>query len=83
MVSTRVIRVGLSAVALGAATLASSASYAQGQPGQPGQLTSLKPPTPGREDTSRPLVMTIVAGLVIVASVVGANMIPAKRGHQD
>jgi hypothetical protein len=80
MVSTRAIRVGLSAVALGAAVVASSASYAQGPPGQP---TTLKPPTPGREDTSRPLVMTIVAGLVIVASVIGANMIPAKRGHQD
>lgn len=83
MVSTRAIRVGLSAVALGAAVLASGTSYAQGQPGQPGQPATLKPPTPGREDTSRPLVMTIVAGLVIVAGVVGANMIPAKRGHQD
>lgn len=83
MVSMRAVRVRLSALALGAALLSSSGAYAQGQPGQPGQPTTLRPPTPGREDTSRPLVMTIVAGLVIVAAVVGANMIPAKRGHQD
>lgn len=83
MVSKRVIRVGLTAVVLGVACLAPGVASAQGQPGQPAQPTAPKPPLPGKEDQSRPLIMTIFAGLVIVATVVGANMIPAKRGHQD
>lgn len=83
MASLRTIRVGLVAGAMSAALFAGGATNAQTQPGQPGQPAALKPPTPGKEDTSRPLVMTIVAGIVIVAVVVGANMIPSKRGHQD
>lgn len=83
MASKRVIRVGLTAAVLSLACLAPGVTLAQSPPAQPGQPTTLRPPTPGKEDQSRPLIMTILAGLVIVATVVGANMIPAKRGHQD
>lgn len=77
------LRIGASVAVLSVATLVSTPASAQNLPSQPGQPTTLKPPSPGKEDTSRPLVMTIIAGLVIAVTVVGANMIPAKRGHQD
>lgn len=80
MMLKRFGRISCAAILLSVALLSPGRASAQTQPNQP---TTLRPPTPGKEDQSRPLVMTIVAGIIIVAAVMGANMIPAKRGHQD
>jgi hypothetical protein len=40
------------------------------------------PPTPGKPDEP-PVVMNILTMVIIIAAVVGANLIPSKRGHQD
>ncbi len=48
--------------------------------GQP--APTLAPPTPGKPDNP-PVVMNYLTMLLIIASVVGANLIPSKRGHQD
>lgn len=48
----------------------------------PAIAQELKPPTPGKVD-SPPVIMNILFLIVILAIVVGAFVIPAKRGHQD
>ena len=48
----------------------------------PAMAQELKPPTPGKVDDS-PAIMNILFLIVILAIVVGAFVIPAKRGHQD
>ena len=40
------------------------------------------PPTPGKPDEP-PVVMNYLVMILIIAMVVGANLIPSKRGHQD
>ncbi len=44
--------------------------------------TELSPPKPGRVDNP-PVVMSILVLLIMVAMLVGAFVIPSKRGHQD
>ncbi len=48
----------------------------------PALAQELKPPTPGKVDEP-PVIMNILFLIVILAVVVGAFVIPAKRGHQD
>lgn len=72
----RRIRVALAVAVLGTAGLAGA------QDEQPAE-TRLQPPTPTiREDTGGGLVQAGVA-ILLMAAVVGANLIPSKRGHQD
>lgn len=40
------------------------------------------PPTPGKPDEP-PVVMNYFVMLVILGAVIGASLIPSKRGHQD
>ncbi|MBX3409849.1 MAG: hypothetical protein KF859_08175 [Phycisphaeraceae bacterium] len=42
----------------------------------------LRPPVPGKPDQPM-LIMNYLIMVVIIAVVVGANLIPSKRGHQD
>jgi hypothetical protein len=42
----------------------------------------MKPPTAGTEDKP-PVIMMYVVLLALAAAVVGAALIPTKRGHQD
>jgi hypothetical protein len=42
----------------------------------------LFPPKPTKADND-PLLWNMFGMVFIIAAVVGANMIPAKRGHQD
>jgi len=43
---------------------------------------SPKPPTPDKLEDG-PVVMNYFTMIIIIALVVGANLIPSKRGHQD
>jgi hypothetical protein len=45
-------------------------------------VQQLSPPTPGRVDNP-PVVMNILVLLLVTGLIVGAFVIPAKRGHQD
>lgn len=47
------------------------------------KAVKIEAPTPGREDDTRPYAMNMVLMIAIIAAVVGANCLPAKRGHQD
>ncbi len=68
-------------VALGAtAAIIPTASAQTPRPGQPpAQLT---PPVPGKPGNP-PAIMSLLGTIAIVGGVVGAAMIPPKRGHQD
>jgi len=65
---------------LGLSTLltAAGSALAQAQPA----VQQLSPPTPGRVDDP-PVVMNILVLLLVAGLMVGAFLIPAKRGHQD
>ncbi|MBS0197548.1 MAG: hypothetical protein JSR77_12400 [Planctomycetes bacterium] len=58
------------------------AAPAHAQPPAPGGPQPLRPPTPGKPDEP-PIIMNYLSLFVIIATVVGANLIPSKRGHQD
>lgn len=66
-------------VMVGAAAGSASARLAPQQ--QPQQ--KLQPPSPGKEDESRPIFAQYLVLVAIVGAAVGANLIPSKRGHQD
>lgn len=59
-----------------------SGAVAQPQDGQTPATPQLRPPTPGKPDDP-PVIMNYLSLVVIIAAVVGANLIPSKRGHQD
>lgn len=42
-----------------------------------------KPPLPGKEDDSRPYLTAFLLMILLAAGVIGVNLIPSKRGHQD
>ena len=42
-----------------------------------------RPPIARKSDPKPPVLWNIGAFVLIVAAVLGANMIPSKRGHQD
>ena len=42
-----------------------------------------KPPAPGREDDTRPLLTSYFLLILVLACVLGANALPSKRTHQD
>ena len=50
-------------------------------------MAAAKKPAPAASKPAKaedaPMFMTYVSILVIAAAVVGANLIPSKRGHQD
>jgi hypothetical protein len=88
------LKVWLAAGLLGAASFAALPAHAQ-QPAQPDAGLGLnaddqdkpkelpKPPIARKSDPSPPVLWNILAFLIIVGFVFGANMIPSKRGHQD
>lgn len=57
-------------------------TVASAQPPAADAPAALAPPTPGKPDEP-PLVMNYFVMLVILGLVIGANLIPSKRGHQD
>jgi hypothetical protein len=73
------LRKSLSAGALALGMLVASTAIAQTPPATGGP----KPPTPGKEDASAPLIWNYFIVIVLLVTAVGANMIPSKRGHQD
>ncbi|MEM7754791.1 MAG: hypothetical protein AAF297_04045 [Planctomycetota bacterium] len=68
---------GLSALAA-AATVAVVVSAAPAQD----DARSLRPPQPEREPES-PAFLTVATLLLISAGLIGASLLPSKRGHQD
>lgn len=67
---------------LGAAAAAGVLWLSAGAPAQSDVLSAAKPPTAKVPDRP-PLVGNIVAGIVILAVVLTAGLLPSKRGHQD
>lgn len=57
------------------------APQASAQPNQPEAPQQVRPPVPGNPDKN-PILVTLV-GFLIVGAVLGAAIIPSKRGHQD
>lgn len=49
---------------------------------QPAAATPPAPPTPDKPDDP-PVVLNYLTMLIILAVVIGASLIPSKRGHQD
>ena len=75
---------GLIAAGASLVLLASTAGAIAQQPGAtPQGPAQLEPPRPNPPLTapSHPLQMAI--GILLLVLVIGANMIPSKRGHQD
>jgi hypothetical protein len=76
-----VVGLGLfSLVALCAPNSMTPAAMAQDTPAA---AAAPKPPTPGRQDDTRPLLTSYFLLVLILACVLGANAIPSKRTHQD
>lgn len=46
------------------------------------QQSGAVPPKPGKADDP-PVIVTYGVMLILAAGIIGANMIPSKRGHQD
>jgi hypothetical protein len=65
-------------LAIGAVLSLAAGAIAQTAPA----VQQLSPPTPGRVDNP-PVVMNILVLLLVTGLIVGAFVIPAKRGHQD
>jgi hypothetical protein len=42
----------------------------------------LRPPTPGKADQP-PMLMIVLLSIVLIALVIGATLMPSRRGHQD
>lgn len=42
-----------------------------------------RPPIARKSDPKPPVLWNILAFVIIIGAVFGANMIPSKRGHQD
>lgn len=70
---------GLIGVA-GWAGLLLTVATAQAQPSKP--EVQIKPPVPSKVE-SPPIVWTSLMVLVVAGAMIGATMMPAKRGHQD
>lgn len=68
-------------ILVGAVLLALSAGLTSAQAPQPAP-TAIRPPTVTGSDKP-PIVGMYFTMVVILALVVGANLIPSKRGHQD
>ena len=63
---------------LGTSFVATPLAAAQDAPEQ----ERLRPPTPAREEKA-PTILMMLMSAVLIAAVVGASVIPSKRGHQD
>ncbi len=76
------ILAGLLAAMLVAPMVVVPLAVAQQPAADPNAAKPLTPPTPGKPDDP-PLVMNYMTMMLIIGLVVGANLIPSKRGHQD
>jgi hypothetical protein len=75
------VKVVVAAACLAVAGVASSA-LAQPAPDPNAPPKPPAPPTLGKPDEP-PTVMSFLVMVLIIAAVMGANLIPSKRGHQD
>jgi hypothetical protein len=73
-------RTGFLAAALLLAGVAASPALAQNQPAK---STTLNPPTPRKSDSSPPVLWNYFVLIIIGGTLIVANLIPSKRGHQD
>ncbi|MBC7835551.1 MAG: hypothetical protein H7Y88_10705 [Phycisphaerales bacterium] len=77
----------LGAVLAGAVFLAAAPAAAQPnnrpRPGQNQAASELRPPIPSLPSKPASNFMMILVGVILTGLVVGANMIPSKRSHQD
>jgi hypothetical protein len=80
LLKSRTPRLALAAL-VAAAALAAAAMPAAAQTPPPA-AEPLRPPTPGRPDKP-PSAWNYMALVVIGGLVLGASLIPSKRGHQD
>ena len=71
-----------SAAAVAAGTVALLAPAASAQISSSTENERLTPPTPGKPDTP-PALTNYLTIVIIIGAVVGASLIPSKRGHQD
>lgn len=64
--------------------LVTGATLAQAQPSRDPaiDLTTVRPPSPSKQDDP-PTLRSYFLLAVLIAAAVGANCIPSKRGHQD
>ncbi|MCW5768441.1 MAG: hypothetical protein KIT19_07135 [Phycisphaeraceae bacterium] len=71
-------------ILLAACTIALSAPLADAQPRRDTgiDLTTVRPPSPAKQDDP-PTIRSYFLLALLVAAAVGANCIPSKRGHQD
>lgn len=70
-------------MAAGVALLALAASPASAQRGRDDDgPVELNPPQPSR-DPSAPTILTMGSLVILGAAVIGAGLMPSKRGHQD
>ncbi len=80
---TRTLKTLFAAAAL---TLAASAAPAQeglGIQDESAPKEVPRPPIARKADGNPPALWNLLAFIVILGAVFGANMIPSKRGHQD
>jgi hypothetical protein len=75
------VKVFVAAACLAVAGVASS-SLAQPAPDPNAPPKPPAPPTLGKPDEP-PTVMSFLVMVLIIGAVMGANLIPSKRGHQD
>ncbi len=73
----------VAALAASATLLALAASPASAQRGREAEgPVELNPPQPSR-DPSAPIILTLGSLIILGGAVVGAGLMPSKRGHQD
>lgn len=72
---------GVFVVTAGALSFNPPASDALAQTA-PAEVEQIRPPTPGKQD-SPPVILYWLVLAVTVILVVGVNLMPSKRGHQD
>ncbi|MGD9789908.1 MAG: hypothetical protein AB7Q00_03410 [Phycisphaerales bacterium] len=73
------VRVVVIALALGSAI--GPVSTARAQSSQ--KIEEIRPPAPGKEDDTHSYVLNMLIAIALMGIVVGAAVIPSKRGHQD
>ncbi len=71
-------------LALGAGTAQAQLGTTADQPADGASaFNSGKAPVPKKADSDPPVLWGYFCVLVIVGAVIGTNLIPSKRGHQD
>ena len=69
-------------LAIPAAPLAQAQITSSAGGAAPTEPEQIRPPTPGKQDSPPVVLYWITLGLTVLL-VVGVNLMPSKRGHQD